>query len=439
MGSLLSLLLFLLLTIFLALKTSNFILSPQIGYLLGFILQAVFCLFYIDQWNIKLHPRTILTIVGGGILFWIISFAVQDISKKISTNNIQNTLKKQNYIEVEFFKLFLFVIFQTVVLLGYVHFMNANMNGLGLAAKIYDYRSRTADYGEIIKIPKVLSFGRLLSSAIGYVLSLICVFNLLNKTLKYKFLFTLNIILSILLEGILGARGGIFNFIVAIFAEFLIIRYICFGKNISLKVLFKIFFAGCGLILLLPIAGKMMGRPNMGLIYEIAVYVGAPLKNLDIFLRDPTNYTSTHFSTLYGLLNDLQRWIPYGTWIATQRFRGKWQFIDGKTLGNVYTTYANYWYDAGPIGVIIYTTLMAFLSQMLFQMALNGKKHSMAMSIVLIILYVYFFSAIVFSFFTNKFLNQMFSLYSIKFIIAIMTMTFVTINIRLSINGKKIS
>ena len=62
MGSLLSLLLFLLLTIFLALKTSNFILSPQIGYLLGFILQAVFCLFYIDQWNIKLHPRTILTI-----------------------------------------------------------------------------------------------------------------------------------------------------------------------------------------------------------------------------------------------------------------------------------------------------------------------------------------------------------------------------------------
>ena len=82
---------------------------------------------------------------------------------------------------------------------------------------------------------------------------------------------------------------------------------------------------------------------------------------------------------------------------------------------------------------------MAFLSQMLFQMAINGKKHSMAMSIVLIILYVYFFSAIVFSFFTNKFLNQMFSLYSIKFIIAIMTMTFVTINIRLSINGKKIS
>lgn len=327
----------------------------------------MFCLFYIDQWNIKLHPRTILTIVGGGILFWIISFAVQDISKKISTNNIQNTLKKQNYIEVEFFKLFLFVIFQTVVLLGYVHFMNANMNGLGLAAKIYDYRSRTADYGEIIKIPKVLSFGRLLSSAIGYVLSLICVFNLLNKTLKYKFLFTLNIILSILLEGILGARGGIFNFIVAIFAEFLIIRYICFGKNISLKVLFKIFFAGCGLILLLPIAGKMMGRPNMGLIYEIAVYVGAPLKNLDIFLRDPTNYTSTHFSTLYGLLNDLQRWIPYGTWIATQRFRGKWQFIDGKTLGNVYTTYANYWYDAGPIGVIIYTTLMAFYRKCCFR------------------------------------------------------------------------
>lgn len=65
MGSLLSLLLFLLLTIFLALKNIKFLLSPQIGYLLGFILQAVFCLFYIDQWNIKLHPRTILTISWG--------------------------------------------------------------------------------------------------------------------------------------------------------------------------------------------------------------------------------------------------------------------------------------------------------------------------------------------------------------------------------------
>ncbi|MCQ4928023.1 hypothetical protein NE466_10820, partial [Veillonella parvula] len=81
-----------------------------------------------------------------------------------------------------------------------------------------------------------------------------------------------------------------------------------------------------------------------------------------------------HFSTFYGLLNDIPELAPKNIDISSQRFNGKWQSVNGYTLGNVYTTYANFWYDGGIKCLILDTFLMAFISQIIYQIAFNNHS-----------------------------------------------------------------
>ena len=84
MVSLLIMLAILLILFVLALKTSPIIVSPQVGFLIGFIVQIVFCLFYADDWRMNMDLKTIFTIVGGGALFCGISFLCDLIGRSIA-------------------------------------------------------------------------------------------------------------------------------------------------------------------------------------------------------------------------------------------------------------------------------------------------------------------------------------------------------------------
>lgn len=418
MESLLFILFILIVLFIISLKTSDFLLTPQIGYVVGFILQVVFCIFLIKKWNIHLQGRTIFTILFGATEFVFVSVFINWIISKIKQNKKIITIYDMNSIYIARSKLILLFLLQVLTLIGYIIFMNNNMSGSSLALKIYNYRYRTADMGDIIEIPKLLSFFRLISSVVGYILSFVLVYNILHKNKKNRIWYICNIGFSMLLEGILGARGGIFNFIIAIFSEIYIIKFICFKQRVSIKMFVNILVTLIAFLIMLPLIGEVMGRPGMGPLYEVAVYVGAPLKNLDTFLKDMSNYSTKHFSTFYGLLNDIPELAPKNIDISSQRFNGKWQSVNGYTLGNVYTTYANFWYDGGIKCLILDTFLMAFISQIIYQIAFNNHSNSKICNIVYMILYLYFFPAIIFSFFTNRFLNQFFSLYLIKFVIA---------------------
>ena len=426
-----------LLLMWIAFKTSEITVSPQVGLIAGFILQILFCLFYVNTWNISLHFKTIFTVVTGSALFLAVSMLCEALEKaELKKGQDVTHYANENYIEVESYKLVLFAIIQIIALAGYISFLNTNMYGAGLAAKIYNYRSRTADFGEAIIVPRALSFLRLISSAAGYTLSLIFVFNYMNKNLRHRLLFAINIILSVLLEGILGARGGIMNFVISIFTEILIVRYISLNKTVTLKTLAKVLIAAAGIIIGLPIIGMLMGRPDLGPWYEIAVYIGAPLKNLDTFLRNPVNYSSHHVSTFYRLLSDFSGFFEPIINIELQRFPSTWQFINGKTLGNVYTTYATFWYDLSGWGIPFYTILMALIFRVLYRNMMAVRVVGSTKGILSIVMYVYFYSTIVFAFFGNRFYSQFFSFYTLKFVIATVTVSFFITQMRFSINGK---
>lgn len=402
----------------LALYSSYYIVSPQILFTGGFLLQAFFCVFYVDQWAIDLNFKTLVTVAGGCVLFSVIECTF--CNKKTHGIKIKRRDKK---IEAHRRILLVFLVIQIIATIGYIKFMNDNMTGASIAEKIYAYRQATADYGKIIPIPKYLSLCRLFSSAAGYVISYIyicnmCVYKKLHQACSGLMLTV--VIMSCVLEGILGARGGILNFIIAIVIEYALVE----GKMHSnkLRLVKKMILCSVIVMALMPVFGKIMGRPIIeNVFYEMAVYVGAPLKNLDIFLAENANLNKIHYSTFSSALADLTKILSLKLDLTSYIFPGHWNFINGYNLGNVYTTFANYWYDFGIVGFFFYTVVEAMIIGRLFSYAIDNRKligtkeHLMST-----VLYAYFATTILFSFFGNRFYEQFFSLYTIKFIVMLM-------------------
>lgn len=429
MASLIILFIPLVVLMFFSLYEFKYIFSPAFSITIGFALQIFFCFFYVDEWNINLSVVTIGVVLLGCSCFVITSWILASARIKVVIGNKGRYTKNSRYsydaptpFVVETWKLVLFFVVQTLTLLGYVIFMNSHMQGANIAAKVYYYRSMTADYGKRIEIPLFLSFFRLLSSATGYCLLYIFAYNFANKFKVHRIwnsILTLaNLLLSLLIEGILGARGGMFNFIVAFFALYLFLSYKYGRLSVSFRLLFKYFMYGVAIILMLPVLGNALGRPmTNGALYDIAFYIGGPLVNLDTFIKTQNVSKIRHFSTMYNIFLDFQDYFG-DEFVAAQKLPIRWNFINGNTTGNVYTAFANYWYDNSWVGVIFWSCMAAIIMHFICKKLMLTSYDDNQVSISGV-LFAYFLPCIMFSFFTNRFFVQIFSLYLIKFIIAV--------------------
>ena len=437
MASLIILFIPLLILAVLSLHEFHYLLSPTFAFIIGFVLQVFFCFFYTKEWSINLSGTTIGIIILGCTTFFLTSWLLQYSNIKIVFRR-----KKQNKndfyyeeeilpFEIDKWKLILFIVMQALTLLGYIQFMNSNMVGGNLAAKIYFYRSQTADYGEVIAIPRYLSFFRLLSSAIGYSLLYVLAYNLVNKFKETNFLVFTNLILSLLLEGILGARGGMFNFIIAFVGIYFLLGYKYNRINISFKLLVRALAIGIAIISLLPILGNALGRPSIkGAAYDTAMYISGSMMNLDTFVKNTGSGYGSHYSTIYGLLNDFSNYLSEN-YIASQRLPVRWNYINGNSMGNVYTTFASFWYDMGWFGIFFLSLISAVIMYCIYRSVMSGqiKRNQIPLSAVL---YSYLIPCILFSFFSNRFYSQLLSLYFVKLLIAIMFVKLLIENVRLS-------
>lgn len=441
MASLIILFIPLMILMFASLHEFKYLLSPSFAFIVGFVLQVFFCFFYTEEWSINLSGTTVGIILLGCSVFFITSWMLENsrvkivVGKKRWQQEYEQVDEEPQPFDVENWKLILFVVLQVLTLAGYILFMNSNMPGGNLATKIYYYRSQTADFGKVIQIPRYLSFFRLLSSAIGYCLVYVFAYNLLNKFRQNYLLILLNLVLSLLLESILGARGGMFNFIVAFFGAYFLLGYKYNKINISFKLLVRVLLIGIAVIGLLPILGNALGRPSIkGAAYDTAMYISGSMINLDTFIKGTGSGYGRHYSTIYGLLNDFSSFFT-DEYIASQKLPIRWNVINGNTLGNVYTTFSNYWYDLGWVGVWLLPMISAIIMHCLYKSAMNAgcRKNQISISALL---YSYFIPCILFSFFSNRFYNQLLSLYFVKLVIAIIFVNILIGRVKLGLNSK---
>ena len=138
----------------------------------------------------------------------------------------------------------------------------------------------------------------------------------------------------------------------------------------------------------------------------MAVYLSAELKNLDIFVTTGIiGHPFIQSLTLYNVINSLGGILSQPSWIHS--FAIPYYYYGNYSLGNVGTVFYPFIYDGGWLGVIVYTSIMATICQIVYKRFLKSNKTSdISLSFIF---YSYLFYIIIFSFFSDKFYEMIFN------------------------------
>lgn len=426
MLSIIVLCIFLFFELFIAYKISKKeLIPPEVVYILGFIPSAVFLIPFYNKWNVSLSISTLIVIIGGGLLFIIASritllFDGRNRKKRWNKVKIANGFVIGKKIDTTNFcikkwKLMLCILFELVtIFLLFMHVRNVG-GGASLSSMFFNYRIASTE--SYVAIPTLTQASRVASIAIGYV----SLFVLLNKLLlrQFKrtstFLLCVAVILGIVTTLMLANRGDTIKLIFAGVVQYLIISIRINNNRLPWKKLFRIGIGGIIFLLLFQQFGKLVGRTflSFNIIDYIGIYLSAPIKNLDTYLNskeflwfNPVGIEKSQ--TLISITNFLA--VKFNLPIYHSQYTEfGYQFVGNYELGNCYTSYAAYLYDFGYMGIVIYTSVMALISQLIYISAKRGLKNidKDAIPISLIIYCILFFE-IFFSFFSYTFYQNVF-------------------------------
>jgi len=237
-----------------------------------------------------------------------------------------------------------------------------------------------------------------------------------SRKIKWYFI---PIILLYLLNSLL--TGGRFD-TVATFISFAIFIYIFNAKNnnwkmgISLKNFLKYGILLIMLLLFFPMSMLFLGRSDMEIsldtigavfeevMYSLAVYVGAEIKLLDIFVTETyinVNYDDPLGShTLIGVYRFIANTFNINDWKGISSGDIPYEIVNGHFLGNVYTMFRAYMTDGGILGVMIFSSIMGAI----FAYFYYNVRHKCSDRIeVNLIVYSWLYYCVPLSFFSNWF------------------------------------
>ena len=358
--------------------------------------------------------------MAGNIIFSFVCKIINSFYKKGKKNEEPKEEKLKYEIKIDNLKINAFLIFSAVMLFLTLYFtiraVNGSFSNIGNA--LYTYRNLTAYKGESVNMPFIIEMLGGVLHASSYWFTYVLINNyMINKKINIKIL--LIILLSALSSTLDGSRGAIVNSILAIIPLFYLIknRDNNYKNHLKLKNIIVIAFLALLLISSLKWTATLLGRNDINdidTVDYIAMYTGAEIKNLDTYLKEKTfieTKIGIHtFRTIYEIFSKFanKNWEMDVTPI--------YRTINGYNLGNVYTIFFDFICDLGYLGILIFTPIMAIVSQILFEKSKICKPSKNLVPISMI-MYSYVFGGIVFAFFGNKFFPQVFSIGFLKYVI----------------------
>lgn len=421
------------------------IMAPSVIFIAPFILAVICAAVYSNQWYLDLSIKTFLSILFGSITYVYISLLTHLLFKK-KIKVIDDSYKFSNsIIIVSNIKVVITIIFQVLSLFFVIKSMRSSLSLIGVTGNLstimysFRYYSMFSDKG--ISLSGIATNMRIISIGLTYIWIYILIN---NKLLKYKnrfneLLLFISIVLGILNSIILGARGEALQLLTAI-----IVIYFClrrrnnsFKADLKFSQIFKLCLLMIVVLMSFKSFGTFLGRDSVitvkaSPIDEVAKYLGAEIKNLDIVLNQSMNkpriFGEQTFSVLWNWLNssfDMNISVP-----NILIFRK----VNGISLGNVYTLYYPLIYDFGYLGMIIAIAFVAFVIQLFYEnMYLETKMRIINYKIIV---YSYIMFLLFFSFFGEKIFSSLLNFTFYKYLIVWYLMTkfvknnFFIINIR---------
>lgn len=397
------------LTFFAYFLNNKKLISPAFLYAFSFLFASLFALLNEKNWLLNLNIKTFWVITFSVIEFIIICLIVDKFiqliqnskpnNKKIIKNYAFSFKKgKKKFVIIEFIQmLFIAISAMTIVrvtgqpnLANAVNTLNYSNNG---------FSNVTVELPTYVSL--MLTFNQYFGM-IGYYLFAKSV--IIRKKINIYYL--IEILLALGSTLLTGARGGLLMALVSIVTFIFMFIYKSEDIN-SIRIVKYIFIVLIGVILILFLlqwSAKLLGRnvDTFKPLEYVSIYVGAEIKNLDVFITEnnfPIHGQVWGEQTFYSLINFAIKHL--GLNLESYKLTLPFQYINGYSLGNVYTTLYPWLYDFGYKGIVFLTALMAFVSEMFYEFAGMNKLKIASLSQL-------FYGGIiaptvVFSFFSNKF------------------------------------
>lgn len=394
--------------------------SPAVLFSFSFVVLMIFAFInYSDLGLYSLNWRTSFVIIIG-----ILSFMLGTLPFVKMTNRISFFFNEEKGVrinqKVSVNKLLFFLLFGFFILI-------LNTKYLGISTENYssilgDIRDSTVNSGSGV-LPKYLVFSNMIMLMGGIFFSIELPRFFIEKDYIKVFLSLVIFLLSILISFSGGSRGSSLILIISLIFNSILESY----KNnklrkIKISSIIKVFLIIIVLLYLFKESAVILGQTQVAdfsFSRYILLYVGAQLKNLDMALTYQNIINSSNvfgqetfrsfvkfFSNLIGsgLYGDYKLFLPFN-------------YYNGISLGNVYTTFYPFLRDFGYFGVIICSMLMGVISEYLYYLAKKFNSWNDGVSIWNILLSWSSF-CLLFSFFSNKFYENIFSLDILNYIVA---------------------
>lgn len=391
-------------------KTSKKRLSrPSISYIAGFLLCAIVAYSWREEWGLrKMAYGTVFLFVGGALVFYLVEIyyiKIHPISLKIVE------VKSDNFVPISSQKLVAFLFFQVVVFYLYSRFKMSYVGTDDLSTALGEVRMDASFRDIEIKVPFYVGLPYGFCRAAGYIWTILIPYYAMKSRCynKQKILLIMNFIVCIIGVFLSGGRMGfLFYIIPLIFVYYILYQYMIgwkggfFSKKVSLLIIiFSILFGG-----LFSQLGTLMGRQEStktaNMIFSI--YCGAQIKNMDDYIQ--YSFKQGHEGEYFGqytfkrvyknFLDDLLGCKHRETDLSY--FNSHGQYV----LGNVYSTYQDYYIDFKYYGILL-AGLMSLFVVFIYKRAVISHFWKDGRLSIWVMLYAYISHMPFLSFFANQF------------------------------------
>lgn len=411
--------LFLVITLFLLLIASCFansgeIISPSVLFSASFFFSSLCALGNEKRWSLCLNDKTFFVISGGVLEFIIVSFIVRSFFKKTCFNKKSRIITSKYYdlqdnklLEYKRFSYFLFFI-QTIFCFIVARSIEktTGISNIITAGAYMNATNMPNFVGNKLNLSKLSLVLMNFNYAAGFFFG----FEFLKQLIlnnKEKIVFFYNMLIGILTPLMVGSRGATVYAVISLYIYYYLL--LNEKKNwetpINIKNFFLIMVVAALVIFLLPVTAQLFGRQVGNTTEYLSGYIGAEIKNLDMFITSNVLPIRTGIfgkETFINIMQPISHIFDLN--IPQYSLDLPFEYINGYGLGNVFTTFYPWLYDFGYVGVAIMTFIMSFVTEIIYDFARFGNNiYKPALSVLL---YGYLASFVSLSFFSNKFFEN---------------------------------
>ena len=368
-----------------------------------------------DKWNFVLSFETFIVLLLGEISFFVGCFIAKKISlfpkgRKKSrffiVNGESNSITTSRLAlivlaEFCFFALYLIMVYFWGIRHGKDIF--GAINSIMLNGKF------DGD-GDPLGLPFLLQICLQMNYIAGYLFAFLLARRVLLKDKSNLFLLISGYVISILTNFLGGSRGPILEIFTGLLISFGITYYFKTKKKFLsvsqiLKIVVLTILVGVCFFEILPLMGRSQTAANESDVFT--QYIGSQIYNLNYYIETVGDH-STFFcaETLKSLYADIESFFGITLGYKDGMVGNFFVFTpQGHNLGNVFTTYFNFYIDLGLFGVCFFTAFIGWFSEKYFK---SIRFNSMVN--IDVVFYIYMASSIAFRFFASRFFKNVIQL-----------------------------